>query len=697
MSRNEAQAALTPNEALGRPVVGVVAANGPEYVRTLLGLFRDGKVAVPLRAADDAERLSATGAEDVAAPAPGGGWIEERYAGTGEDGPALVSFTSGTEGEPKAIVLSHAALEDVVARLTEAMGATEALREYVGVPVTHSFGFGRCRLAAAVGGKAFVPEGGFDPYELAAMIEAGEVNAVSAVPSLWRLVLARPDLFRTGSRNVRWIEIGSQYMAADEKRALKALFPSAAILQHYGLTEASRSTFLRIDQAPDDRLESVGRAVGGVEARIGEGGRIEIKGPHLASGRLTPAGIVPITQGDGWLRTSDLGRIEDGYVYYEGRADDLINCGGKKLSPDRIEREVARRLGVAGGFALARLPDARYGERALLAIEDGADLDEETLRAGMAESLSAEGVDARSVLTVTRLAALPRTATGKVQRRLVAQAYLEDEAAASAPVAADLPLEDRLASLLGEARLDPSRSLRAYEADSITSLEAAMLLEGEGGRLPAGWLDLPLSTLLARTDDGGAEQRPVFEKNEGRTNGNPKDIGLLALIREDFRTHESDLLSHGFWALFWHRFANWRMGVRFKPARMVLTLIYRFSVHLVRGWSGIKLDYTVRVGRRVKLEHFGGMILGAQSIGNDVTIRQNTTFGVGRLSALDEKPIIEDGVNIATGAVIAGGVVVGRHCVIGPNAVVTADVPPYSIVQAAPVVVTASAPRTKRK
>ena len=99
---------------------------------------------------------------------------------------------------------------------------------------------------------------------------------------------------------------------------------------------------------------------------------------------------------------------------------------------------------------------------------------------------------------------------------------------------------------------------------------------------------------------------------------------------------------------------------------------------------GIFLPYTVRVGRRVRLEHFGGMILVAQAIGDDVIIRQNTTFGIANLQALTARPVIGDGVEIGAGAVIVGGIHIGDGAIIGANAVVTQSVPARAVMGGVP-------------
>jgi serine O-acetyltransferase len=171
----------------------------------------------------------------------------------------------------------------------------------------------------------------------------------------------------------------------------------------------------------------------------------------------------------------------------------------------------------------------------------------------------------------------------------------------------------------------------------------------------------------------------------GKYNQNPKNIGLLELLREDLATHDGDWLSQGFWALAVHRLGNWRMGVEPRIARAPLSLIYRTLNKFIEWNCGIKLSYTVRVGRRVRIWHFGGLVLGAREIGDDVHIRHNTTLGVVRRGdPRTMKPSIGDRVDIGTGAVIAGAVTIGHDSVVGANAVVLEDVPPRSLAVGVP-------------
>jgi serine O-acetyltransferase len=166
----------------------------------------------------------------------------------------------------------------------------------------------------------------------------------------------------------------------------------------------------------------------------------------------------------------------------------------------------------------------------------------------------------------------------------------------------------------------------------------------------------------------------------GETNQNPIGLSLWELWKEDLRTHENNLSMQGFWALAVHRFGNWRMDIHPRILRAPFSLLYKILYKWVEWTCGISLNYPVRVGRRVRIWHHSGMVLGARSIGDDVHIRQNTTFGVARRGDHRSlKPIIEDRVDIGAGAVIVGPITIGHDSQIGANAVVLKDVPPYSV------------------
>lgn len=175
-----------------------------------------------------------------------------------------------------------------------------------------------------------------------------------------------------------------------------------------------------------------------------------------------------------------------------------------------------------------------------------------------------------------------------------------------------------------------------------------------------------------------ASQTTGENPTPGDHNQNPPGISFFRLLAEDFRTYDKDLFEPGLWAVAIHRFGNLRMDIQPRLLRMPFSLLYRLLHACMSGLFGINLEYSVKLGRRVRLWHHGGMFLGATSIGNDVTIRHNTTMGVLRQDEDWKKPVIEDCVDIGTGACILGDITVGHDSVIGANSVVVRSFPPYS-------------------
>ena len=169
----------------------------------------------------------------------------------------------------------------------------------------------------------------------------------------------------------------------------------------------------------------------------------------------------------------------------------------------------------------------------------------------------------------------------------------------------------------------------------------------------------------------------------GDKNQNPPEMSFFAVLREDLRTHES-LFAHGFWSLAIHRFGNWRMSLP-KLLRAPFKPLYEFLYGCVLWFVKIEMPYIVKVGRRVRIWHNGGCVIGALYIGDDVQIRHNVTLGLAHHGApLTTLPIIEDRVLIGVGAVVLGPITIGHDSILAANTVVTQDIPPYSLVGGIP-------------
>lgn len=154
------------------------------------------------------------------------------------------------------------------------------------------------------------------------------------------------------------------------------------------------------------------------------------------------------------------------------------------------------------------------------------------------------------------------------------------------------------------------------------------------------------------------------------------ELGLWQQIKEDWIAHGRDWTKPGFLAVAVQRFGVWRMQVEPKLLRAPLSVLYRSLYRKIRNTYGIDLPYTVKLGRRVIVEHQGAIVIhGYCTIGDDSIIRQGVTLGNRYLDKPLESPQLGDRVNVGAGAKILGGVSLGDDVNIGANAVVLSDIP----------------------
>jgi acyl-CoA synthetase (AMP-forming)/AMP-acid ligase II/surface polysaccharide O-acyltransferase-like enzyme/acyl carrier protein len=484
--------ATDPGNATGPLLIEAVAiagANSRAYLSAVFQAYRKGRVALVVPPRAEIKSVPGVKITEWQSFADEPGWFTEQLDHIDSDAQAQISFSSGTTGRPKPLLLTHNALSDVVKRINAAMEIDSSIKEYLGVPAAFSFGFGRVRAVAAAGGRTYLPPHGFDPSEIARMLKAGEINAISAVPTLWRMILANPQVIGDAGRALRWIEIGSQYRAGAEKAGIKKLFPQAKIVQHYGLTEASRTTLLDVSSTVGDALESVGRATGAVEVVIGIDGAIKIRGPHLARGLVTGAGVKPITDAEGWLTTSDLGRIEDGMLYYRGRSDELINSGGIKIDPVQFEHKLGQALDAPSEVAVGRIEDSLRGEKVLVVYRRNSGIEREAIERAATLVAAGFGLVGSGSLTFRQTDEFPKTATGKIQRN--ALAVLEDRPAPRTQPVSSLPVTESTdnrandlqkiwAEVLGVSSVSLTESFYDLGGDSLSALTVIIRMESLG-------------------------------------------------------------------------------------------------------------------------------------------------------------------------------------------------------------------------
>ncbi|CAN7567084.1 serine O-acetyltransferase [Pararhizobium sp. LjRoot238] len=156
-------------------------------------------------------------------------------------------------------------------------------------------------------------------------------------------------------------------------------------------------------------------------------------------------------------------------------------------------------------------------------------------------------------------------------------------------------------------------------------------------------------------------------------------------IFEDLKTHREGILAQGFWALLVFRLSAPRKHVKSKIVRIPYFVVNRIMQKFIEVTCGIHLPESTTIGRRLNIEHFGGIIVhGHCVIGDDVTIRQGVTLGNKGAGQLAGAPRIGNRVDIGAGAKIIGNVTIGDDVRIGANAVVLTDVPSHSLAVGVP-------------
>jgi hypothetical protein len=195
-----------------------------------------------------------------------------------------------------------------------------------------------------------------------------------------------------------------------------------------------------------------------------------------------------------------------------------------------------------------------------------------------------------------------------------------------------------------------------------------------------------LTVRRPRPDDARVEPKspPAAGGDAGADARSAEELPLIELLAEDFATYERDLTQPGLWAILTHRIGRRAGRMRPGPARSTLAAACGLMFTGVDWVWGIHLPSSVKVGRRVRLWHNGCMLLTARSIGDDVHIRHDTTFGPVRAHEPQALPTIEDRADIGSGVCVLGSVTVGHDAMVGANSVVMKSVPPKSMVLGVP-------------
>jgi len=441
--------------------VALVLESSWQYVVCYLAVMRAGAIAVPLNPAArerdlagwvehaDAtfaitdisyaarEALSAAlprscrllvcgGAGDPLAK-PAAPVADVELPGISPDSPALILFTSGTSGSPKGVLLTHGNLQANVRGIIESLALTADDSIMAVLPFSYAYGNSVLLSHLACGARLVIQRGfGFPKAVVEAMVRE-RVTGFAGVPSTYALLLSRVRLENFDLSHLRYVtQAGGPMPVALTQRLMVAL-PGKQIFVMYGQTEAtSRLTCLpahRLAEKPGSvglPLREVNlqiRDAAGAPCASGVAGDIWASGPNIMAGYWRNPGATAEALRDGWLRTGDVGRLDDeGFLHIVGRRSDIIKVGSHRVHPQDVEQVLAE-LADVSECAVVGVDDEILGEviKAFVVRSQDSPLQELQVKRHCLERLAAYKVPKY----VEFVAQLPRTSSGKVQRSVL--------------------------------------------------------------------------------------------------------------------------------------------------------------------------------------------------------------------------------------------------------------------------------------
>lgn len=348
---------------------------------------------------------------------------------------AVLIFTSGTTGKPKAAVLRHRNLVSYVLGTVEFGSADDDEAALVSVPPYHVAGVASV-LSAVYAGRRVVQLASFSADNWIATVISEQITHAMVVPTMLTRIVELLD--RDGVRlpSLRHVSYGGGRMPLPVIQQAMRLLPDVSFVNAYGLTETSssicllgpddhRAAFASDDPAIRRRIGSVGRPIDGIEVAIrdaegrpvqaGVSGEVWVRGAQVA-GEYAGAGAT--SSESGWFATNDGGFLDsDGYLFLEGRLDDVIVRGGENLSPGEIEDVLLAHDAIADA-AVIGAPDVEWGEKVVaFVVSRDPVLTADDVRAYVTSQLRSS----RAPSDVRFVDSLPYNDTGKLLRRELRQ------------------------------------------------------------------------------------------------------------------------------------------------------------------------------------------------------------------------------------------------------------------------------------
>lgn len=285
-----------------------------------------------------------------------------------------ILFTSGTTGRPKGAMSTHAQILRLYETWSDIVGLRERDRYLIVSPFFHSFGYKAGWVAAIMRGATVVPMPVFDVARLVQIVEQERITFLPGPPTLLQELLQFRDRDRYDLSSLRTTVTGASDVPVELIKRLRSEMTFETIITGYGLTETNGpASICRANDDPDTIASFSGQAMPGTDLKIvgpdgsemprGELGEIAIRGYNVMVGYLDdPQGTAAAVDADGWLRTGDIGLMDErGYLKVTGRIKDMYVVGGFKAYPAEIEDLLLGNENISQ-VAVVGVPDERLGE-----------------------------------------------------------------------------------------------------------------------------------------------------------------------------------------------------------------------------------------------------------------------------------------------------------------------------------------------
>jgi len=342
--------------------------------------------------------------------------VEARADAVSPDDVADILFTSGTTGRSRGAMSAHRQTVGVAEVWGELGGVNAEDRYLVVNPFFHSFGYKVGIVTGLLTGATIYPLATFDVDETMALVVQERITVLPGAPTIYQSLLTAPGRGTHDLSSLRLAVTGAAVVPVVLIERMREEPPEGLGIDHvvtaFGMTECVVATMCREDDPAELVATTCGRAVPGIETRIGERGELLLRGDHVMLGYLDdPAGTAEAIDADGWLHTGDVGTLDEhGNLTITDRLKDMYICGGFNVYPAEVEQVLARLEGVAD-VAVVGVPDERMGEvgKAYVVADDPA-LTADDVLAFARERLA----NFKAPRHVELVASLPRNLSGKV-------------------------------------------------------------------------------------------------------------------------------------------------------------------------------------------------------------------------------------------------------------------------------------------